>query len=259
MTRVFSALALLPVVFGVIWFFSPIWTLILAELVLLRALVEFSELTARTNAPFCRVSTATAALVTCATLTLAPAQFPAVLMAATVGIAVVELSQLRQQSILGSVSAASLTLLYLAIPLGSLAALAHSGREVLLLLLATVIASDTSQYYGGRAFGRRLLAPAISPKKTVAGAVFGFMAGMLVLAIIGRWWLPHIDLVLRVLLGATIAGLGIVGDLFESSLKRAAQVKDASSIIPGHGGVLDRLDGILFAAPVYYGVVQMTN
>ena len=64
---------------------------------------------------------------------------------------------------------------------------------------------------------------------------------------------------LRALLGATLAGLGIAGDLFESSLKRAADVKDASALIPGHGGVLDRLDGILFAAPVYYAVVQLAR
>ena len=64
---------------------------------------------------------------------------------------------------------------------------------------------------------------------------------------------------LRLSLGATIAGLGIAGDLFESSLKRGAKIKDASAVIPGHGGVLDRLDGFLFAAPVYYVVVELTR
>ena len=181
-------------------------------------------------------------------------------MAASLGVAMVELSSRQQSGTLARVSAALLTLPYLAVPIGAMAAIrAQSGREVLVLLLVTVMASDTAQYYGGRAFGRRLLAPAISPNKTVAGAVFGFGAGMAVLAVAGIWWLPGIDLALRILLGATIAGLGIVGDLFESSLKRAAHVKDASALIPGHGGVLDRLDGLLFAAPVYYVLIQLTR
>ena len=260
MTRVLSALVLLPVVFGVIWFLAPIWTLVFAEVLLILAVVEYADIAARSDAAFSRVTSATGAVVTCAALSLAPEQFPAVLMAASLGVAMVELSCSRQSATLARVSAALLTLPYLALPLGAMAAIrAQSGREVLLLLLVTVMASDTAQYYGGRAFGRRPLAPAISPKKTVAGAFFGFGAGMLVLAVAGTWWLPGIDLASRILLGATVAGLGIVGDLFESSLKRTAHVKDASTLIPGHGGVLDRLDGILFAAPVYYALTQLTR
>jgi len=260
MTRVLSALALLPVVVGVIWFLPPVWTLIFVEVILLRAVVEYSEIGVRTGVIFSRATTATAAMATCAAFSLAPAQFPLVLMIATVGIGLVELTQHGQQSMLASMSVAAMSLLYLAIPLGSLAALrAQAGPEVLLLLLATVIASDTSQYYGGRAIGKRLLAPSISPKKTIAGAVFGFVAGTVVMGIVGHWWLPGLNLGSRLVLGATVAGLGITGDLFESSLKRGAQLKDASSIIPGHGGVLDRLDGFLFAAPVYYTVVVLTR
>jgi len=260
MTRVLSAAAFLPIVFGVIWFLAPIWTLAFAEVLLLLAVIEYSGIAARTDAPFTRITTATAAAVSCAALSLVPSQFPAVLMVAGVGIAVVELSRSRQRAMLAPVSAALLTLPYLALPLGALAAIrAQSGREVLVLFLVTVMASDTAQYYGGRAFGRRPLAPTISPKKTVAGAVFGFAAGMVVLGVAGEWWLPGLDVGFRVLLGAMIAGLGIVGDLFESSLKRAADLKDASALIPGHGGILDRLDGILFAAPVYYAIVHLTT
>ena len=260
MTRVLSALALLPIVVGVIWFLPPIWTLIVAEAILLRAVVEYSEIGVRTGVSFSRVATATAAMATCAAFSLAPSQFPLVLMTATVGIALVELAQRGRQSILASVSVAAWSLLYLAIPLGSMAALrAQAGPEVLSLLLATVMASDTSQYYGGRAIGTRPLAPVISPKKTIEGAVFGLVAGIVVMGIVGRWWLPGVDLVLRLVLGATVAGLGIAGDLFESSLKRGAKLKDASSVIPGHGGVLDRLDGFLFAAPAYYTVVVLTR
>jgi len=130
------------------------------------------------------------------------------------------------------------------------------GREALFLLMLTVMISDTAQYYSGRAFGRRLLAPKISPKKTIAGAVGGFMFGGIVLAIAGRWWLPQVPLAMRAALGSVVVALGIVGDLFESMLKRSAGVKDSSTLIPGHGGILDRIDALLFAAPVYYVVLK---
>ena len=260
MTRVLSALALLPIVVGVVWFLPSIGTLIVVEAILLRAVIEYSEICARTGVSFSRVATATAAMVTCATFGLAPSQLPLVLMIATVGIGLVELAQQGPQSILVSMAVAALSLLYLAIPLGSMAALrAQAGPEVLLLLLATVMASDTSQYYGGRAIGKRPLAPVMSPNKTLEGAVFGLVAGMAVMGIVGRWWLPGVDPLSRSVLGLTVASLGIAGDLFESSLKRGAKLKDASSVIPGHGGVLDRLDGFLFAAPVYYTVVVLTT
>ena len=260
MTRVLSALALLSVVVGVIWFLPSVWTLIVVEAILLRAVVEYSEISIRTGVSFSRVATATAAMATCAAFGLAPSQLPLVLMIATVGIALVEVAQRGPQSILASMAVAALSLLYLAIPLGSMAALrTQAGPEVLLLLLATVMASDTSQYYGGRAIGKRPLAPVMSPKKTIEGAVFGLVAGMAVMGVVGRWWLPGVDLVSRLVLGLTVAGLGIAGDLFESSLKRGAKLKDASSVIPGHGGVLDRIDGFLFAAPIYYAVVMLTR
>jgi phosphatidate cytidylyltransferase len=116
--------------------------------------------------------------------------------------------------------------------------------------------SDTGQYYTGRAFGKRLLAPAISPKKTIEGAAGGFVFGTAVMAIAGAWWLPSMPPAMRMVLGATIVALGIAGDLFESMLKRSASVKDSSGLIPGHGGVLDRIDALLFAAPIYYLVLK---
>ena len=73
---------------------------------------------------------------------------------------------------------------------------------------------------------------------------------------VGTWWLPDVPAPFRALLGATVVLLGIAGDLFESMLKRSAGVKDSSSLIPGHGGVLDRIDSLLFAAPVYYLVLK---
>jgi phosphatidate cytidylyltransferase len=74
--------------------------------------------------------------------------------------------------------------------------------------------------------------------------------------IVGAWWAPSVPAWLRAALGVTVVALGIAGDLFESMLKRSANVKDSSGLIPGHGGVLDRIDALLFAAPVYYIVLK---
>jgi phosphatidate cytidylyltransferase len=142
---------------------------------------------------------------------------------------------------------------YIGMPLGMLAAVqALGGPRTTLLLLATVVVSDSAQYYTGRAFGRRSLAPAISPKKTVEGAVGGLVFGTGFLAAAGPWALPLAGRLSLALLGAAIVSLGICGDLFESRLKRTAGVKDSAALIPGHGGVLDRIDALLFAVPAYY-------
>jgi phosphatidate cytidylyltransferase len=149
--------------------------------------------------------------------------------------------------------AALLPVVYIGIPLGTLAAIrAIGGRESVLLLMATIVISDTAQYYTGRAFGRRPLAPAISPKKTIEGAIGGIVFGTSAMFVGGLRVFPAASAVMLLLASATVVALGMVGDLFESLLKRSAGVKDSSALIPGHGGVLDRIDSWLFAGPVYY-------
>jgi len=147
---------------------------------------------------------------------------------------------------------------YIGMPFGMLAAIhAVGGRMATLLLIATVIVSDTAQYYSGRAFGKRPLAPTISPKKTIEGAVGGLIAASLFMTVAGRMVFPVARPVSLFLLGVMIVALGIGGDLFESRLKRVAGLKDSSSLIPGHGGMLDRIDALLFATPAYYLYLQV--
>jgi phosphatidate cytidylyltransferase len=149
-------------------------------------------------------------------------------------------------------------ILYLGLPIGALVAVRTTGgREAVLLLLATIMVSDTAQYYGGRWLGKTPLAPAISPKKTVGGALFGLAAGTALMMLDVTPVLDQSTVSQRALLGVAIVGLGIAGDLFESQLKRGAGVKDASALIPGHGGVLDRIDSLLFAAPGFYLFLQL--
>lgn len=146
---------------------------------------------------------------------------------------------------------------YIGMPLGMLAAVqAVGGRMATLLLIATVVVSDSAQFYSGRAFGRRPLAPAISPKKTMEGAVGGLVVATIFITLAGTRVFPGARPASLALLGVAIVVLGICGDLFESRLKRTAGVKDSSALIPGHGGVLDRVDALLFATPAYYLYLQ---
>jgi len=146
---------------------------------------------------------------------------------------------------------------YIGMPLGMLVAV-HGlrGWPATLLLIGTVVVSDSMQYYSGRLFGRHPLAPAISPKKTVEGAIGGVICGTAFMTAAGARVLPFSGFGPLVILGVLVVVLGICGDLFESRLKRTAGVKDSSSIIPGHGGVLDRIDALLFAAAPFYLYVR---
>jgi len=159
-----------------------------------------------------------------------------------------------------TVPAAALTLLgaaYLGAMGGAIAALRllppeTEGAWRLVLLLGIVMASDTAAFFVGNAAGRRRLAPDISPGKTVEGALGGLVGGIGAAALVRVLGLPSLPLTHVLLLGAVVAALGIAGDLLESLLKRWAGVKDSGALFPGHGGMLDRLDSLLFGAPVLY-------
>ena len=254
MARVLSALALLPLVIGAIWFL-PWWaTLVLAEVVLLLAFREYAALATAYGASLSHgvtvVGVAATAVAVAFDVTLV------VLMAAGLTIGIVSLATGRRGSqMLLDVASSLFPLLYLGLPIGALVAVhKFAGREAVVLLLATIMVSDTAQYYGGRWLGRTPLAPAISPKKTVEGAMFGLAAGVALMTAVAVAvpGLEQSTVSQRVLLGVALVGLGIAGDLFESQLKRGAGVKDASVLIPGHGGMLDRIDSLLFAAPGFY-------
>jgi len=268
MMRVLSGALLAAVAVVVVWFAPAPVFLAAAGILLLLAFAEYVRLAAACGLPVPWLPAAAAAIAASAGVAstgslggqgAGPAvALDAVLMSGVVLLgATMLLSWRGGRNALGLASASVFPSLYLGLPFGALASIRElRGREALLLLLLTVTVSDTAQYYTGRRFGRRPLAPAISPKKTVEGAIGGLVSGGLVLALAGAWWLPAVPIGLRAALGATLVASGIAGDLFESALKRSAGVKDSSSLIPGHGGILDRIDALLFAAPVYYVVLS---
>ena len=133
--------------------------------------------------------------------------------------------------------------------------LIRNGDEGVLwtfLLLTVVFMGDTGAYYLGSYFGKHKLCPAISPNKTVEGALGGLAATLGSGALIKTFFLPLLPWGLSVLFFISIGLAGQVGDLFESQIKRVAHIKDSGAILPGHGGILDRIDAVLFAAPVAY-------
>ncbi|PKK82648.1 MAG: hypothetical protein CVT49_12610 [candidate division Zixibacteria bacterium HGW-Zixibacteria-1] len=130
--------------------------------------------------------------------------------------------------------------------------LSGQGGDWMLFMFGTLWLSDTLAMFIGKAFGKRKLAPTVSPNKTIAGFIGGMTGGIIVAFILGFWRLSNIELPLLLMAGILISLVGQLGDLVESCWKRAIGIKDSSAIIPGHGGVLDRFDSLLFAAPVLY-------
>jgi phosphatidate cytidylyltransferase len=267
-TRVLSGAVLVAVAVAVVWFAHPLLFLAVAEVLLVLAFIEYAKLAEAGGTPIPFAAACAATMLTSLgvgttlwirdQLVLTGLALDAILISGFVALAAITLTTWKgERDALARAAAAVFPMLYLGLPIGSMAATRTLvGREALFLLMLTVMVSDTGQYYTGRALGRRLLAPAISPKKTIEGAAGGFVFGALIMAVAGAWWLPRFPIGFRALLGVALVALGIAGDLFESMLKRSAGVKDSSALIPGHGGVLDRIDALLFAAPVYYIVLK---
>ncbi len=136
----------------------------------------------------------------------------------------------------------------------------ENGQWLLLLLFSIVWGNDTFAYYTGRAIGRHKLAPAISPNKTIEGAIGGLAGGILVSFALHRFILSGVIGTADTILIALIMGiLGQLGDLIESSLKRSVGAKDSGFVVPGHGGILDRIDSIILPLPFLYYYIKLMD
>ncbi|MBF0238509.1 MAG: phosphatidate cytidylyltransferase [SAR324 cluster bacterium] len=129
------------------------------------------------------------------------------------------------------------------------------GTALIFLLLLTIWASDSFAYFGGRAIGKTPLAPSISPKKTIEGSACGVIGSGLIGAIYSALVLTHLNWWQGAVIAVVIAVIGQMGDLVESKIKRVCHVKDSGTLFPGHGGVLDRVDGFLTTVPLFYYLV----
>ena len=163
-----------------------------------------------------------------------------------------------ESSLLDTATAVT-AIIYIPWLLGYQIYLRNQGYEWIIFLYGCVWASDSLAYYMGKGIGGRKLYEEISPNKTVAGAVGSIAGGALGAVILKTVFICSIALPLftAVGLGIIIGAVTIIGDLVESMFKREAGVKDSSNIFPGHGGILDKLDGVLFAGPVLYWAARV--
>lgn len=127
-----------------------------------------------------------------------------------------------------------------------------SGEWLIIFIALVTWASDIGAYYAGTLWGRHPLAPTISPKKSMEGLAGGLALAMAVALLTQYWLVPQLSIFHALILGLLMTGTGLIGDLCESAMKRAVGVKDSGGILPGHGGMLDRLDSLLFTAPTFY-------
>jgi phosphatidate cytidylyltransferase len=150
---------------------------------------------------------------------------------------------------LGALGAIGFGIPYFAFPIASISTLQRLDPWLVFLLFAIVWLGDSAAYYVGSAFGRHKMAPRVSPNKSWEGAAAGFVTGMVATLVWSVWRLGEVRPSLLAV-GAATAVAAQLGDLFESLLKRAVNTKDSGALLPGHGGMLDRIDALLFASPV---------
>lgn len=151
--------------------------------------------------------------------------------------------------------------LYIGFTLGHLLLTRALPDGIFLIFFVVLVtwAGDTGAYYAGMSMGRTPLAPRISPNKTVEGLLGGCLLAVVIALIARAWFIPSFTIIDAVVLGLLLTAVGLIGDLSESMFKRSAGVKDSGGLIPGHGGVLDRLDSLLLTAPTYYYYVTLVK
>ncbi|MGH9488099.1 MAG: phosphatidate cytidylyltransferase [Terriglobales bacterium] len=260
MTRVWTATALVvPVLAAVLW--APPWLFTaLVTLVALLALLEYFRLARALGLnPFRWLGLiATAVIVVALSLPASSRFWISLLIALVLALGVRALASpenLNQH--LNNIGVTLFGIFYLGVLLGLLPAIRNDPAGIiwLLFLFVLVWVGDTAALYAGRAWGRHRMAPRVSPKKSWEGALASFAVAVLLGAGFGFWTdvastaRPVLELAA---LGGAINIAAQCGDLIESLLKRGAQVKDSGTLLPGHGGILDRVDALLFAAPVLW-------
>ena len=257
--RIFSALLLVPPFLLLVHFGSPFHFALLVSLAIGLAAWEFSRLCPAGTDRGLSLLTVVGALAWHVGVTATWGA--AGVGAAVAGAALLRATLLKAEFRVGVLQAAWIGLgtAYVGGFLSFASALRAlpEGRQLIYFLAFTTWAGDIGAFYIGSPFGQQPLAPRISPKKTVEGALGG-MAATMVVAIAGSPWIwPRLPWAQAAVAGLLLAMVGILGDLCESAVKRGAGVKDSGGLIPGHGGVLDRLDSLMFACPVLYALVRI--
>jgi phosphatidate cytidylyltransferase len=263
MKRILTAVAVLPFLIASILISSLWWVFVLlAAAAMVVGLWEFYLLAKKLKL---QPEAAAGYIAGAALITIPLQNDPAnvllvlfVIIAVTIGTLIaITLRGAPFEKMIPSVGATLLGVLYIPL-LGSHLVALRTGfpqplsAHLLSFFFLVLMGSDAGAYYTGRALGKRKLAPSISPGKTWEGAAGGLIAALAMAALAHFWFFSELPLKYMLPLAAIMTVLGILGDLAESALKRGAGAKDAANLLPGHGGILDRLDSLLFNAPLIY-------
>jgi len=279
LARILTACVLIPAVVALVWWGPPALLAAFAALVALLALLEFFNLGDRAGLRAFRVWTTICAaglfyaqysqglvethpfghgLSIVQVRAVGAISVPVVFLIFIFGAAGIVLAMRRPlQESLPALSISSAGLLFIALPFSYLVRLdemSQTGRAMILFTLVLIWAGDTLAYFTGKAIGRIPMAPALSPKKTWEGAVANLI-GSLIVAFGFSYWM-QLDLWTLLAIAALANIAGQMGDLLESAYKRGANIKDSGALLPGHGGVLDRIDSLILAGPVVWAAYR---
>jgi phosphatidate cytidylyltransferase len=277
--RIMTAVVLIPIVVALVWFAPPLLLAGVAAVAAILALVEFFDLGERLGArPFRKWTLACAIGLFYAQYSLGLVETRALsggvsfvrtsagavlsiesvlLIFLFVSVAIGLAAPGSLQEVLPSVSIGSAALLFVALPFSYLVRINEIpavGRRLVLFTLCLIWAGDMLAYFVGRSLGRVSMAPQLSPKKTWEGALGNMFASLLVAVAFARWM--EVDIVNMMIVAALANIAGQMGDLIESAFKRGATVKDSGALLPGHGGMYDRIDSLILAAPVVWAAYQ---
>jgi len=269
--RVLTAAILIPLVVAAIWL-GPTWLIaIVSGFVAIIAVLEFFSIAARQGAQAYRLWSCLAAVGIISQQLYASRQasisrlsdlldrspkitLEFLLFGFGLGVALIALGSRRSlPEVLPSISVSAAGLLFVVLPFSAVVRLpgvAILGPQLLLFTLVLVWVGDSAAYFVGSSIGRWKMAPQISPNKTWEGAGANFLGSLFVAAVFGYW--TKIQPAHILAMGAVGSVAGQIGDLFESAWKRSAGVKDSGTILPGHGGMLDRIDALILAAPAVW-------
>ncbi len=263
--RVASALVLLPVFLLIVvkapgWMFNAL--VVIASAAALWELMRLLEHGGRPVYPWLGVVAGTVVTATFgASRVIDPLMLPVLALTLAVGVALMA-PVLDGAPGTEGVANTLLAVLYVGWLLGFGILLHHDsplGDELVLFVVGVTWVGETTAYLVGTAMGRHKLAPMISPRKTVEGAVAQVVASVATGAAFGGWLLPACGMGLGIVGGALLGVVGQLGDLAESAIKRSVGTKDTGGLIPGHGGVLDRIDSLLFNLPAFYYFTLMAS
>jgi phosphatidate cytidylyltransferase len=253
--RLAVSLLVLPLLYLYIMYLPPVFFFFLLLAVSLMALYEFCSMY-RLNRTFSYASFLLGSAIV--GVSFFEKQYsPDVFIVAAMAIIVMRLLLKRDpSSALADTASPVIGLMYIPGLLSFQGQIRHIGAEWIIFLYATVWASDSLAYYIGKGFGKRRLYREVSPNKTVAGAGGSVIGGVSGAIILRALVVPQVGMVQAIFIGIIVGIVSIIGDLVESMFKRDAGVKDSGSLIPGHGGILDKIDGSLFAGPILYWILK---